>query len=427
MGANASCSTPTCCNKEEIEFDSIPRSPSYAKQEQEATEGEVQVSFKASLSSAIIAGASPADASTSPGSAVVSPHSPKTPGTLKAQDFNLHVDQLLSFCKEGRIFDAAEALQTLELSMAAEPADSKAVVDIRSRLQNEAVLTVLRVMHARMMQSLSSVGPRSLPQGESDRRWATIQVADPLIDPAFRADFYIRFAEGAERDPHGPSTQELICCNIFNFPMDVVRFASVYRETDLYQKEWIVDCEKCEGQVGGQEKLYSAVSYVINSSPILPVRLEVITVREFSVCDTAPLDGQGPGVLVMDCSPTGDESEFAGWELPPKLRKAVRLSANLVLYIKPTPGKPGYSDCFAVAKVGAPIPQWLVPQSLIKRFMAKHFVSVFQAYKLHIGDHWDELQYKNRIATCTDFYDPIIKIAEAVGNPGAAAEAPSKA
>lgn len=67
------------------------------------------------------------------------------------------------------------------------------------------------------------------------------QSEDPEIDENFQADIQFRYAAGAERDPKGPSMQIIVCGILSNFPLDIQKFISVYRETDLYQKEWMAE------------------------------------------------------------------------------------------------------------------------------------------------------------------------------------------
>merc|ERR1712048_565730 len=109
----------------------------------------------------------------------------------------------------------------------------------------------------------------------------------------------------------------------------------------------------------------------------------------------------------MDMSPPQDAPEFAGWKLPSQPKKSVRLSNfGLVLYFVPSDKRADWCDVFAFARVSAPVPQWMVPLSLIKRFLANHFVSVFKAIKENIVQDWDKLQYRDRIDACPEFYGP---------------------
>jgi hypothetical protein len=290
--------------------------------------------------------------------------------------------------------------------------DGGALEAFKANLGKDPLLATLRASHERMTGVLGTMGPRALPGGKEDKRWVHTIIEDPAIGPDFRADIKIRFADSAERDPNGASTQLITCGILAGFPMDLERFVSVYRETDIYKKEWIADCESCEGQVAGPERLYSALSKIVNSSPLLPVKLEVLTVREFAVCHKSPLPDRGPGVLVMDMSAPVDASSFAGWELPAPPRRTTRLSGlGLILYFTPRNDKPGHCDVFAFAKAGAPIPQWLVPLTLLKRFFANHFLSVFKAIRSHIADNWDNLEYGDRIAKCPQFYETISRLA----------------
>jgi len=336
-------------------------------------------------------------------------------GVESIRDCEELLESVRQFCREGRVFDAVVELKRLELEVSERTplphSDGGAWHEFAANLRKDPLIGTLHAVHDRMTSVLETMGPRALPGGKEDKRWVHTVIQDRAIGPDFSADIKIRFAEGGERDPNGASTQLITCGHLTSFPMDLDRFVSVYRETDIYQKQWIADCESCEGEVAGLEKMYSALSKIINSSPLLPVRLEVLTVREFAVCPTSPFPDRGPGVLVMDMSAPIGASNFAGWELPTPLRRASRLSGlGLILYFTPRRDQPGHCDVFAFAKAGAPVPQWLIPLSLLKRFFAHHFLSVFKAIKNHIVDDWDNLEYGNRITKCPDFYSSISRL-----------------
>jgi len=159
--------------------------------------------------------------------------------------------------------------------------------------------------------------------------------------------------------------------------------------------------------------MYSSFSHVVNSSPILPVRIEIITVREFAVClSKSPVGDFGPGVLVVDAGPASDATSYAGWDLPPQVSRTLRLSnVSMLLYFYPSAGRPGYCDAFVGAKLGASIPQWLVPSSLLKRFLVSHYLTSFKAIKTNIVDGWDKLGYAQRIEACPAFYSTTSSIA----------------
>lgn len=280
------------------------------------------------------------------------------------------------------------------------------------------------MVHERMRQLISRMGPQALPSGAKDGRWAHTVLRDPAVGSDFLAHIHTRFADAKEREAGGPGTQLIVCGQLFRFPMALDRFVSVYRETDLYRKEWIADAERCEGGTSGPEQLYSSYSHIVNSSPILPVRIEVLTLREFAVCANAPLTGHRAGVLVSDMSPPPNAAECCGWPLPAQPKKSIRLSnIGIVLYFVPNEVKPECTDVFAFARAGVPVPQWLVPLSLIKNFLANHFLSVFKAIRLNIVNHWPELGYGDRIAACPDFYAPITELQKKQGGGPAHPEA----
>eukprot|EP00928_Gymnodinium_smaydae_P054089 TRINITY_DN37921_c0_g1_i1.p1 TRINITY_DN37921_c0_g1~~TRINITY_DN37921_c0_g1_i1.p1 ORF type:complete len:552 (+),score=98.12 TRINITY_DN37921_c0_g1_i1:107-1762(+) len=332
-----------------------------------------------------------------------------------------------SLCREGRLFDAEKVLRKLEDAIKTDAEEVEASptacptpssgVSVRSRQLAELGLKIsecpmvgrLRDVHARMARITNQLNNR--PFNAKDG-WAHTKVHDKSISQDFQADIYLRFAQGAERVPDGQSAQ-LICNGVLkSFPMGMTEFVSIYRETDLYKKEWLADCECCEGSVGGPEKLYSAYSRFLNSSPLMPRKLEIVTVRDFAVCPQAPINGQPAGVMVMDSSAPTGSSEFGGFAIPGPLARTTRIAdIDTMLYFSPSKEHPGTVDVFATAYFGAPIPQWIIPLTLVKKFFANHFLSVFKAIKTHISGDWDKLQYKDRISSSPQFYGLIQKLA----------------
>jgi len=307
-------------------------------------------------------------------------------------------------CRKGRVFDAMEALQKLEqdLSMTG-VADIAAIGRL---LDGGALVVELRQTYARAKKMLTKLGPEVLPQGDGDNRWACTTIHDPQVDKNFRADIQVRFAVGSERDKGGPSAQIITCGMISNFPLDVHRFVALYRETDLYQKEWMLDCELSNGKVAGLENMYAASSHIVNSSPLLPMKVDVLTIREFIICSDPLFPDRDPGVLIVDASPPQDMTSFAGSGLPQQAPRSVRISSMcLVMYLTPSRGRPGYSDVFVIAKAGLPVPEWILPLTLIKKFLANYYVNGFRSAKAHIVDKWADLDYERRIMGCPDFYE----------------------
>jgi len=309
-------------------------------------------------------------------------------------------------CGEGRIFEAAAALQDLTTKVDVSTESGKSV---KAQIDTDPMLANLREMHARMKTTMEIITPEALPGQSHDSRWVHTRVQEKSIGPQFLSDIYLRFAQGKERDPKGSSTQLVICGYLQAFPCELDKFISVYRETDLYMKEWIADCERSEGQVHGIENLFAAMSHIVNASPILPMKLQVVSIRNFAVCSQSPFNAQlpdrGPGVLVMDFGVPADATKHAGFDLPQHVHRAVRLAGmSMILYFTPRADLPGHCDVFAFGKTGVPVPQWLVPLSLLKRFLSHHFLSVFIAIKTHIVNNWDSLAYAERMQNCPTFY-----------------------
>merc|ERR1719442_101400 len=63
--------------------------------------------------------------------------------------------------------------------------------------------------------------------------------------------------------------------------------------------------------------------------------------------------------------------------------------------------------------MGLPVPEWMIPLEVLKRFVSDIFRESLRRVKAMVVDHWGELGYNERMAARQEFYGRIVAIEEA--------------
>jgi hypothetical protein len=270
-------------------------------------------------------------------------------------------------------------------------------------------------------------------------RWARIEIRDPKIGPDFQLEMKLRFAKDAEREANGPSAQLIVSSECRGFPLRLSQFVAFHCESDLCQKEYIKDCTSLEAMSGNPCECAPAFVYTQLSPALLPFRVEELLARDFAVCpDGAPfarfcsemtrtrskevLDSLGSspwsrgGVLIAENNPPDGVTEFEGHKVPPTRRGVVRVTGTeKTIFASRNELRPECTDIVAAVRMGLPVPEWLIPLELLKRFVSDIFRESLRRVKANVVDHWGELGYNERMAARQEFYGRIVAIEEASG------------
>eukprot|EP00929_Paragymnodinium_shiwhaense_P051863 TRINITY_DN26031_c0_g1_i1.p1 TRINITY_DN26031_c0_g1~~TRINITY_DN26031_c0_g1_i1.p1 ORF type:complete len:579 (+),score=183.66 TRINITY_DN26031_c0_g1_i1:120-1856(+) len=300
----------------------------------------------------------------------------------------------------GKVFEAHDRLQAFEKSLAvAKEVNAKSkhtkvatgLASIEKKLTVDPMFSKLRVLQPRMQKALDQL------QVPEDNRGVFVDVKDAVIGPNFHLRIQIRFAEGAERVKKGAATQLIIRGDMKGFPAPLSRAITENCETDLFKPEWVKDCKKITGKPGRPARLYSSLMHIMLSPSLLPFKVEDVVIREVALCDgKGAMPERGPGVLVVEHRPPDGVSDFEGMPVPPKSSGVVRLKGENFFY-KTQSEDPNCMDLLCVAKLSLPVPQALLPLSLLKRFAADLFTSSIKLTKVGLYDKWDEFEYKDRV------------------------------
>merc|ERR1712107_792918 len=167
-----------------------------------------------------------------------------------------------------------------------------------------------------------------------------------------------------EREKDGPSTQLVGIVFVNNYPLTLARSVSGDFEPDLFKSQWIKDCKKFSAQMGDESQFFSKLCYMHLSPALLPTQLEEVVLKEWSVCTEEMIAGRGPGVLMLETSPP-DQAEWEGFKLPGNTKGVTRLAGGLKIHYKSKGTAPGTTNVMTVAKIGVPIPSWLLPLNLV--------------------------------------------------------------
>jgi len=326
-------------------------------------------------------------------------------------DLEASVSKVRSLCRAAQIFDAHVAYIALkeEVSRALETAEAlgdvafkQIVIDLDRSLAADTMLAKLCAMQPHMRDGISFLTSPTSEKG------VHFEMKDPTLGEHFRLVMDLRFAEGPERDKKGPSAQLIVRGDVRNMPAPLERVLAENCETDLVRKEWIKDCKKIQGRPGGAVRLYSSVVQTQLSPSLLPFSVEDVILRDFAVCPgEGILKERGPGVMVFERRVPEGAKEFEGMPLPPKTRGYIRVKGGISALYMTQSQRPDCTNILAVVTLHVPVPQAIVPLTLLKRFAADLILGSLRQQREHVYDKWDSLEFGDRISRHSDFYDVI--------------------
>jgi len=118
----------------------------------------------------------------------------------------------------------------------------------------------------------------------------------------------------------------------------------------------------------------------------------------------------GPGVLVVEYRAPVGAKEFEGMTIPGKKKSTVRITDGRTFFYKTQSKNPACSNVQVVATVGLPVPQMILPLSLLKSFAADAMRESFKRLKNGLFDNWDAFEHQSRIEANPDFYGVVAEI-----------------
>jgi len=315
-------------------------------------------------------------------------------------------------CCEARIFEAAAALNALQLDIASvyklelsEFMDN--ACQHGSRLQSDSMIAKLQSVHGRYKKHLDPQGLLALALQGSAEKWVSGETWDPSIHPKFHCSIRLRLAEDTEREENGPMSQFIAKVTFECWPQTLTDFVAMERETDLFKKEFIDSCRFITGMPGELEQLMSSSLHVVIRPPLLPLSFENAVTREFAVCEKSPLSGYSPGVLEIEQNLPLDKKEFEGWKVPPQRLGYVRQSGLTIKHIAPSAEDPHCVTVTMVGRGGAPLPRWMLPLGLVKNILLDLLANSFKKIKEKLLGDWESYGYPERIAKNPDLYGAI--------------------
>jgi len=314
------------------------------------------------------------------------------------------IDSLILLCSKGLVAEAIASYEQME-----DEAHSQGDKKLLSRLHSHPDLHDLRVIKKRRSAFMKRLVEPAF-KGSDDNEWKSFVVSDPEIDPLFKVHMRLRFARGAERNVARGGTQILIAVRAEGFPVSLMKFAAFHSRVHLIQKEWIKDCERFVG-VGAQAKtLHTGMLTSLLAPKILPIKLEDVIFRNFIFCKEAPplLPGSRPGILVMESSPDEKLTTYEGVELPKPRRGVVQITGSEKLnYFMPGLAGPEYIDVISAIRAQLPVPQWLVPLELVKRFLGDVFTGALKQVIEQVTSRWESTPFGQEILNDPEFFNQV--------------------
>merc|ERR1711862_467012 len=102
--------------------------------------------------------------------------------------------------------------------------------------------------------------------------------------------------------------------------------------------------------------------------------------------------------------PIDGTSDFEGYKKPTPWPNTKLAQVRGAYYYAGSKIKEDWTDVVIFAHVAAPVPQWLIPLSLLKGFFAKLIVGIFEGITKNILPRWSEIGLTDRIDNNPDFY-----------------------
>lgn len=333
------------------------------------------------------------------------------------EQHNSSLATIRQHCCENRLLVAMEALNALELDVAATlkmgaPRNQDGVMDSVAKfseaLSKDGELIKLRSIHSRLDLYLQPNGLLAASLRGSDSSWAVACKREPRIGEHFRMECRMRFLEPSERSEDGGTTQVMFCIILENWPQRLEEFVCMDREVDLMHKDVVEDCRSMCGEVGGPDMLRSSMLYYVIRPALLPMSFACLNIREYAVCHESPVLGFSPGVFVVENTPPlRGGTMYEGFRLPPDKWATKKVIRNTIKHIATSKDHPGCSNQRMVSTAGIPVPQWMVPLHLLVAVILNTTIASFINFKLELADKWEEAGFAKRMADAPDFYGAV--------------------
>jgi len=171
------------------------------------------------------------------------------PTTLQAA-LEAKLEYIRALCRSARVFEAVTALRELEIE--AEAAQRR--VDVADHptgfinlLRNDLLLARLQEVHDLMSDA---IGLTVAPSTKGTAKWTIIQLREPALGEDFVTECRVRFAEGEEYEPDGPSTQLIGFVRVSNFPLRMSQLIALDYETDACPHGFLAGAQLCRLRAG---------------------------------------------------------------------------------------------------------------------------------------------------------------------------------
>lgn len=331
--------------------------------------------------------------------------------TALAASLEAELAEVRVLCSSVQLFEAQVALGNLLQKTKLAYRECRGCTEAQQRLEalqrvlrQDAQLEKLHHIHGRMTKAVKML------QSSDPKGCAPVVITDPLVGDRFKMEVVVRSCEGAEYEKGGANTQLFVIVRVVNWPISLVRTASVDIEADLYKREWTKDCKSRDTTLGREAACMSNLTAMSIALSPLPISLEDIMIREFAIFSKAPVSTAGPGILVLESGATVGSGRFENWTVPPppKSRGHYRLGAGMKVHYKfrGTDG-PEFTDMLSISKVDLPIPTFLLPISSFRSILAKKCAESLRLMKEDMLDRWSELEFEARIEANPKLYDAV--------------------
>ena len=152
------------------------------------------------------------------------------------------------------------------------------------------------------------------------------------------------------------------------------------------------------GKMEGRNRLFCSYFHIISKAAMVPWKTDNVEVREFSKLKDPLIPGLRPDMFLLMATPAlGDDSELAGFEVPPCRDGCTRTGIQFLRFVE-REDDPDRCRFTILIQAGVNIPSWLLPLYIVKQIVS----GVIKANVKHLVDLVKQWSHRWPSQTCVD-------------------------
>jgi len=228
--------------------------------------------------------------------------------------------------------------------------------------------------------------------------WSYSQSNNTYLHANYTFEFWVRRAKGAEREEDGPPTQLLWYARHENLPLRTIDLVSIFREVDLFKKDWVPKCKHLDIVRGGPQSL-DAVYWHCHTQEVSFMANEDTVVQHMFIWPEVN------SVVIVGRSPPADARIFEGFQMQPHKRNTAFMPNTVrTTYITPHPDNPGLCSLIMNGTRGFLFPDWMLNMTMMKHFLARNQVALMHNMLEGWSDQYEMYDQRIKRPESATFY-----------------------